>query len=616
MVTVRSASASTSASSWVTSSSPQPSSRRSASSSTSSAQVRRVLAEGRLVGDDHPRRGGDRGRHREPALLAAGERVRVGRRRAGVRPSRSSSSSARAPAAASVRPGPPRPDVQLVAHRRGDELVLRVLEDRADPADQVAAAPAPQRPRRLRRVQRGLGPHLAAGRPQQPGHRQRQRRLAGAVRPGQRHRRAGAQRRGRSAPARPGRRPGSGTARAWPRTSVRARRRRSLPGVRRDAGRAPTRPRRPVRRPARPKTSAGEPSATTPPPGSSTTARSTRSTTCSTRCSTITAVAPGGRQHAGEHVADQRDAGRVEVRGHLVEQQQPGAQREDAGQRQPLLLAAGQRAGGGVPAVGEADRGQRLVDPRPDLVGATPRFSRPNATSSPARPITSAASGSCSTSPARARASRAGRPSRSTAPSCSPASDGVEQPGQRGEQGALAGAGRPEQQHPLAGLDAQVDPAQRPGLPAAVPPAPAADVDRDRRDGECGQTRAWSAPDGNGDSTPVRASARTSSHEPTPATTAALTTTSTRVGQLPGPGPVRVVEDQVQQGGRGAGQRAGEDRRGQPPGAVQRQGEDELRRGALDQAVRHDVQAPRRCRAAPTRPRPPARRRRRRRACG
>ena len=136
-------------------------------------------------------------------------------------------------------------------------------------------------------------------------------------------------------------------------------------------------------------------------------------------------------------------------------------------------------------------------------------------------------------------------------PSCSPAVCRVEQAGQRGEQGALAGAGRPEQQHPLAGLDAQVDAAQRPGPPAAVPPAPAADVDGDRRDGRpvarrCSSGRvhrpphewwsaplegpsdqAWSRPDANGASTPVRASARTSSHEPSPATTAELTTTST-----------------------------------------------------------------------------------------
>jgi hypothetical protein len=40
----------------------------------------------------------------------------------------------------------------------------------------------------------------------------------------------------------------------------------------------------------------------------------------------------GGRQHVGEHLPDQRDPGRVEVRGDLVEQQQPGAQRDDAGQ--------------------------------------------------------------------------------------------------------------------------------------------------------------------------------------------------------------------------------------------------------------------------------------------
>ena len=50
----------------------------------------------------------------------------------------------------------------------------------------------------------------------------------------------------------------------------------------------------------------------------------------------------------------------------------PGPQGEDPGQRQSLLLAARQRAGCGVAAVGEADRAQRLVDPRPDLLGRHP----------------------------------------------------------------------------------------------------------------------------------------------------------------------------------------------------------------------------------------------------
>ena len=52
-----------------------------------------------------------------------------------------------------------------------------------------------------------------------------------------------------------------------------------------------------------------------------------------------------------------------------------------------------------------------------------------------------------------------------------------EQPGERGEQGALAGPGGAEQQHPLAVLDAQVDAADRPGAAPGVPPAEPAQLD-------------------------------------------------------------------------------------------------------------------------------------------
>jgi hypothetical protein len=45
-----------------------------------------------------------------------------------------------------------------------------------------------------------------------------------------------------------------------------------------------------------------------------------------------------------------------------------------------------------------------------------------------------------------------------------------EQPRERGEQGALAGTRRSQQEHPFTAFDAQVDPAQRPGPAAGVAP--------------------------------------------------------------------------------------------------------------------------------------------------
>ena len=63
-----------------------------------------------------------------------------------------------------------------------------------------------------------------------------------------------------------------------------------------------------------------------------------------------------------------RAPSRVEHRGRLVEQQQARTHGQHAGEREPLPLAAGQVRPSGAPAVAEADRPQRLVDPRPDLL--------------------------------------------------------------------------------------------------------------------------------------------------------------------------------------------------------------------------------------------------------
>ena len=58
----------------------------------------------------------------------------------------------------------------------------------------------------------------------------------------------------------------------------------------------------------------------------------------------------------------------VEVRGRLVEQHEPRAHRESAGEREPLLLAARQRLGRAVERHVEPDRVERRAHPRPDLV--------------------------------------------------------------------------------------------------------------------------------------------------------------------------------------------------------------------------------------------------------
>ncbi len=70
---------------------------------------------------------------------------------------------------------------------------------------------------------------------------------------------------------------------------------------------------------------------------------SSRSTHTGVRCSTTISVAPVASATRSTLARTSRDALRVEVRGRLVEQQQPRAHREHAGEREPLLLTARQR---------------------------------------------------------------------------------------------------------------------------------------------------------------------------------------------------------------------------------------------------------------------------------
>ena len=97
-----------------------------------------------------------------------------------------------------------------------------------------------------------------------------------------------------------------------------------------------------------------------------------------------------------------------------------------------------------------------------------------------------------------------------------------EEAGDRGEQGALSGAGGAEEEDPLAVLDDEVEIADGPRLPASMPPAPAPGLDR-----RLGQTRCCVRPAANAESTPVRVNALTRACEPTPAMTAALASMNT-----------------------------------------------------------------------------------------
>jgi hypothetical protein len=78
-------------------------------------------------------------------------------------------------------PDPPRPQRQLVVHRGRDELVLRVLEHRADPPGQRGRPPPVRRTVGIVVGQRGRGADPPRAGPQQAAEHQRQGGLPDAV---------------------------------------------------------------------------------------------------------------------------------------------------------------------------------------------------------------------------------------------------------------------------------------------------------------------------------------------------------------------------------------------------------------------------------------------------
>ena len=126
-----------------------------------------VLPEGRLVEQQHARLGRERGGDRQPALLAAAQQE--GARRREVRQPQSLEQGVDA-----LGVGPA--DGELIAHRRGHELVLGVLEDDAEPLGELGRGPS-------RGVPGAEGLDRAGGGREQAREREQQRALARAVGP-------------------------------------------------------------------------------------------------------------------------------------------------------------------------------------------------------------------------------------------------------------------------------------------------------------------------------------------------------------------------------------------------------------------------------------------------
>ena len=126
--------------SWVTTATAQPRARCSASRVTSSRQVAASWPNVGSSSTSTRGRGGERGGDRQPALLAAGQRVRVGvGERGEAQPLEELLGGG--PGVRGVLAGAQRAQGELVAQPAGEELLLGVLEDRADPADQLPGPP-------------------------------------------------------------------------------------------------------------------------------------------------------------------------------------------------------------------------------------------------------------------------------------------------------------------------------------------------------------------------------------------------------------------------------------------------------------------------------------------
>ena len=86
---------------------------------------------------------------------------------------------------------------------------------------------------------------------------------------------------------------------------------------------------------------------------------------------------------AVDEIGHGRRPGRVELGGRLVEDEDVRPHRDDAGDRDPLLLAARQREGLALREVADPSRRSRTASMRPSISArGTPRFSSPNASSS------------------------------------------------------------------------------------------------------------------------------------------------------------------------------------------------------------------------------------------
>ena len=239
-------------------------------------------------------------------------------------------------------------------------------------------------------------------------------------------------------------------------------------------------------------------------------------------------------------VADFQHTGRVEVGRGLVQQDQPGPHRQDAGQRKALFLPAGQRRRRVVQRkVRQPDVVQRLVHARPDLVAGNREVLRAEGDVVAEagehhlgfgvllHEAGTAAPGARRLAVDQEAAGFVGvvTVGRAAVARCAASRGAVaEHAGEGVEQRGFAGAGGPQEQDALPGTDVQVQPVDRGFGAAGVAPAPAAGGDRGGADTavvRCGhQEKTGSVAalrDANELSTPVLARPRVAIQDRAPA---------------------------------------------------------------------------------------------------
>ena len=182
--------------------------------------------------------------------------------------------------------------------------------------------------------------------------------------------------------------------------------------------------------------------------------------------------------HPGDGVAHLLNAVGIEVGGRFVKDDEARPHGNDRGERQALLLPARERAGGVIQRNVESDQVEGLTDPRPDLLAGNAKVFAPEGDL-----ISHAGEHHLRVgvlqNEARTTACRARRRTVQADRSFALALVTAEHTGYSANERGLARPRRSEQQDALAGIDPQVDAAQRPRTPTAVAPPPAVEVNGD-----------------------------------------------------------------------------------------------------------------------------------------